>query len=305
MGTTVNRSAPPRAAHALGRPPVAARGPRGGTSPMAVRIPQGMSLEDLDTRLPKIVDGGLGEGNEFLLADLRDDERTPQLIAMLIWHGFLPMGGLGMLLPKIHLVRCVMEPQDVHIGRKVKRRAKGFHLTVDAAWSLVVGNIQRLTYTATPGDCWLTDELAHAYEQVGDRAGKWRRGGVIFHSVELWHTASGELVAGEVGYTCGRVYSSCTGFTRKEEFPGTGSVQLGALGRWLERCGFAIWDLGMEMDYKREIGGRLVPRVEWARQIRQHRHQEAILASPENGNGDAFALISRAAPVAAAESVSL
>jgi len=256
-----------------------------------------MALLILERRLPVIVDGGLGPGREFLAADLRDDERTPQLIALLIWHGFLPMGGRGKLKPKIHLVRCVMEPRSVHVGRKVRRRSKGFHLTVDTAWGAVVGSIQRLTYTRAPGDCWLTDELAHAYAQVGSRSGKWHRGGVVFHSVELWHTASGELVAGEVGYTCGSVYSSCTGFSRKESFPGTGSVQLAALGRWLEACGFAIWDLGMDMEYKREIGGRLVPREEWARQIRQRRHEEALLASPEDAQGDAFALLSRVADV--------
>lgn len=255
------------------------------------RIPNTLSLENLELILPRIVDEGLGEGNEFLVTDLTAEERTPQLIALLIWHGFMPMAGHGMLLPKIHLERCIMAPQQVHIGRKVRRRAKGFHLTVDQAWPQVVEHIQDLTYTSEPGDCWLSNELAQAYLQVGSVKSQWRRGGVAFHSVELWHTASGELVAGEIGYVCGRVYSSCTGFTKKEQFPGTGSVQLAALGCWLARSGFAIWDLGMDLKYKSELGGRLVPRKEWAEHIRRLRTEEVDLSSPPEDAAEAHKLL--------------
>lgn len=263
------------------------------------RIPVNMPLEDLDRILPQLVDTGLPDGGEFLFADLTDDERTPQLIALLIWHGFLPMGGMGMLLPKIHRERCIMSPQELHIGRKVRRRAKGFHLTVDGAWPVVVDHIQRLTYTTHQGDCWLTDNLARTYQAVDQVHGRWRRGGVRFHSVELWHTESGELVAGEIGYTCGSIYSSCTGFTRKDKFPGTGSVQLAALGRWLQRCGFAIWDLGMEMDYKSDLGGRLIQRSEWASNVRSLREAEASLSQPGDGEADAHQLIVGGAPALA------
>lgn len=257
-------------------------------------IPNSMGLGDLDRILPQLVDNGLPDGGEFLLADLANDERTPALIALLIWHGFLPMAGMGMLLPKIHKARCIMAPGDVHVGKKVKRRARGFHLSVDKAWASVVQGIQKLTYTTHKGDCWLSDELSRAYQAVGDVRGQWRRGSASFHSVELWHTATGELVAGEIGYTCGGVYSSCTGFTRKEEYPGAGSVQLAALGRWLARCSFDVWDLGMELDYKLELGARNVPRSEWAKLVRKLRTCEAALACPSGDDADAALLLSGA-----------
>lgn len=255
------------------------------------RVPPEMSLEDLDEILPRLVDRGLPDGGEFLVAELRDDERTPTVIAVLVWHGFLPMGGMGMLLPKIHKARCILSPGDVHIGRQVRKRAKGFHLSVDQAWPVVVSRIQQLTFTSQKGDCWLSDELAHAYKAVAQVRGKWRRGGIAFHSIELWHTASGALVAGEIGYTCGGVYSSCTGFTNKAEHPGSGGVQLAALGRWLAKCGFAIWDLGMELEYKLELGSRVVQRSEWAREIRELRGMSVALALPEGVEADAYRLI--------------
>lgn len=266
------------------------------------RIPRSMGLSDLDKVLPRLVDQGLPDGGEFLIADLDGDERTPAIIALLVWHGFLPMAGMGMLLPKIHQARCILVPGEVHIGRKVRRRSKGFRLTVDQAWGDVVRNIQMLTFTTHQGDCWLSDELARAYRAVGDLDGL-RRRGVLFHSIELWHIDSGQLVAGEVGYTCGGVYSSCTGFAQKDGFPGAGSVQLAALGIWLARCGFEIWDLGMELEYKLELGCRLAPRAEWAKQIRSLRtNTTARLVSPEGDGAETDRLLlDRAATPPAAE----
>merc|ERR1740121_160287 len=240
-----------------------------------------MALEDLDRILPQLVDNGLPGGGQFLVADLEKDEWLPRLVVLLIWHGYLPMGGRGMLLPKIHLNRCLLiSPGTVHMGRKVRRRAKGFHLTLDQAWPVVVKSVQEHTFTKQKGDCWLSDALSAVYQAANSVSREWRREGVAFHSVELWHTASGELVAGEIGYTCGAVYSSCTGFALKERFPGSGSVQLASLGRWLDRCGFEIWDLGMEMDYKLELGGKSVPRGEWAKHIRRLRNNVVSLRQP-------------------------
>merc|ERR1740121_2183684 len=251
-----------------------------------------MALEDLDRILPQLVDNGLPGGGQFLVADLEKDEWSPKLVVLLVWHGYLPMGGQGMLLPKIHLNRCLLiSPGSVHVGRKVRRRAKGFHLTLDQAWSVVVKSVQEHTFTKRKGDCWLSDRLSAVYQAANSVSREWRREGVAFHSVELWHTASGELVAGEIGYTCGAVYSSCTGFALKERFPGSGSVQLTSLGRWLERCGFEIWDLGMEMDYKLELGGKSVPRDEWARHIRRLRNTAVSLRQPLGEEGEADRLL--------------
>mmetsp|Transcript_106142 Transcript_106142/g.317048 ORF Transcript_106142/g.317048 Transcript_106142/m.317048 type:complete len:299 (-) Transcript_106142:114-1010(-) len=265
------------------------------------RIPSSMPLDKLDLILPQLIDNGLPDNGEFLLADLDASKRTPALIAILVWHGYLPMGGMGMLLPKIHKARCVLPPSEVHVGKKVRKRAKGFRLSVNQAWPAVVSSIQQLTFTYSKGDCWLTNEIAAAYQAVGQADSQWRRGNIRFHSIELWHTASGELVAGEIGYTCGGVYSSCTGFTRKADYPGTGGVQLAALGRWLARCGFELWDLGMELDYKLELGGKMVSRSDWAEKIRALRSLPAELTTPAAEDAEAHRLLAGPPPGAAEE----
>lgn len=260
------------------------------------RIPPEFPLEELDRVLPTLVDRGLPGGGEFLLADLMADENTAAIIAIAIWHGYLPMAGdimgTSMLLPKIHWRRCILSPKDVHAGRKVRRKAKGFHLTINAAWSEVVRATQQVTFTNCKGDCWLSDQLADAYQAVARASREWRRGGVRFHSIELWHTESGKLVAGEIGYTCGKIYSSCTGFALKDEYSGAGSVQLAALGSWLSKSGFEVWDLGMELAYKLELGGRSVPRAEWARTVRSLRETPLDLCSPSGQQADAQWLVS-------------
>lgn len=240
---------------------------------------------ELDSELPRLADGGMGFG-EFIHLSL-NAQTSPEVIAALVWHGFLPMGGGGSLLGKLHRSRCVLAPGSVHVGRKTRRRSKsGFRLTVDSAWQSVVAGVQQHTWTNRKGDCWLTDQVAAVYRAVNDLDDEKRRG-VAFHSIELWHEASGTLVAGEIGYSCGAVYSSCTGFTLKDEYPGVGSLQLAALGKWLEQCNFELWDLGMGMDYKLELGGAMVPRAEWVKTIRCLRQRPARLGSPA-GNASAL-----------------
>eukprot|EP00434_Breviolum_minutum_P024777 symbB.v1.2.021883.t1/scaffold1919.1/size107341/3 len=256
------------------------------------RIPSSLSLEDLDQILPHLVDEGLPDGGEFVVASLDEGERTASLVAVLVYHGFLPMSGVGLLLGKLHLHRCVLDPRETHLAKKVRKRAKAFRLTVGEAWPQVVEHIQRLTYTTAPGDCWLTDKVVKAYEDVQKLGPKWRRG-IRFISVELWHIETKELVAGEIGYTCGSVYSSCTGFSVKDKYPSAGAVQLAALGAWLVRQDFKLWDLGMELEYKMDLGGHMVPRAEWATKVRQWRSDDKVtLENPSGDEGLASQLLS-------------
>eukprot|EP00808_Paulinella_micropora_P009173 g34940.t1 len=68
------------------------------------------------------------------------------------------------------------------------------------------------------------------------------------------------LVAGELGYMHGSVYTSLTG-ARKVD--GSGTVQLMALVKAMKKTGVKLWDLGMSMSYKEDLGATSVPRAEF------------------------------------------
>lgn len=79
-----------------------------------------------------------------------------------------------------------------------------------------------------------------------------------------------KLVAGEVGYTIGKVYTSLTGFCAEGQHYGT--TQLMALGLVMRASGYAFWNLGHPwrakskcMMYKKDLGGVIVRRDEFRR----------------------------------------
>mmetsp|Transcript_110955 Transcript_110955/g.312819 ORF Transcript_110955/g.312819 Transcript_110955/m.312819 type:complete len:272 (+) Transcript_110955:106-921(+) len=234
----------------------------------------------LDIILPTVVDTGRFLIEEEFLYSPIEPAHTPLLIAKAAWNGLLPMGageGHNVVLLKIHRRRTVLSPGDVHVGRQSRKLAARFQLTIDTAFLEVVKGIQAHTFTDTPGDNWLTDDLASMYLAANELS---QQTGVTFHSVELWDKASGRLAAGEIGYTVGEIYSSCTGFALKEAFPGSGTLQLAALGKWLRCCGFTLWDLGMGLKYKFELGGQEEPREAWVAHVRQLRGLSVQLRSP-------------------------
>jgi hypothetical protein len=53
-----------------------------------------------------------------------------------------------------------------------------------------------------------------------------------------------EVLAGEIGFSIGRVYTSLTGWTSLRSREAFGAAQLALLGRWLQARRYAFWSLG-------------------------------------------------------------
>lgn len=222
-----------------------------------------------------------------------------KLISQLMAEGFLPIATDGLLLPKLHQHRCVIRlaSGDLHVSKSARKKAKRFSLTINQAFEEVVQGC-RLQHGR---HCWLYDPLVaafrtmHAAKEEGTlvTVADWSssQGGqahqqhlpVRLYSVEVWSEESGELVGGELGYTVGSIYTSLTGFSLQDS---AGSVQLAALGRLLCKQGFTLWDLGMEMEYKKSLGAMLLPRdefVSWVHRVRGDGHiRLPSLATPTN-----------------------
>ena len=198
----------------------------------------------------------LSPEHEFCLAT----DFTSAFIADVCYHGYLPMGEqvaeLPVLLIKSHHQRCVLDFENLHWSRKLKRYARGLTLRINQNFTHCLAAIVR-HHTST----WLIKPLCAAFIQLHQQP----QHNVALHSIEIYN--GDQLVAGEVGYSTGVIYTSLAGFHTQN---GAGSVQLALLGQILAQSGFAFWDLGMELPYKRHLGATVVCRQPFLARWRQH-----------------------------------
>lgn len=197
-------------------------------------------------------------GEEFCLSRRVDAEMISQCCRL----GYLPMAdefrGRPLLLIKCHHARMLLYFSELRRARRTLRRMQReeFHISVDTSFERVLDETNRYHRRS-----WLTSALGEALLDLHRNPRK----GVSVHSVELI-TGEGELVAAELGYRSGRAYTSLSGFHLRS---GAGSIQLVALASVLRRAGFAFWDLGMDIPYKRNLGARPVGRTAFLEEYRR------------------------------------
>jgi len=181
----------------------------------------------------------------------------PDFIDQVIYHGYFPMSISGfkkneyLMAIKCHVKRCYVRlNQDLHVENSARKRSSKFQLSIDNAFDQVVNMV-----VVQHGQNWLCDLIQKSFREIYQNPSKFRS---KIHSIEIWQ--DDKLVAGELGYCCGPIYTSLTGAFIQA---GAGTVQLITLGRLLEQAGFQIWDFGMSMPYKVNLGGKTVERQEW------------------------------------------
>jgi Leu/Phe-tRNA-protein transferase len=221
-----------------------------------------------------------------------------KLIVQLMAEGFLPIATDGILLPKLHEHRCVVQlPEHLHVSKSVRKKSKKFTITINQAFQKVVQGCR----TQHGTHCWLYDPLVEAFwnilqaghvdaallveneeEDVEERQRhpppRRRVAPVRLYSIEIWNATTGDLAGGELGYTVGSIYTSLTGFSAQDT---AGSVQLVALGRLLCHLGFTLWDLGMEMSYKTQLGSHLMARDAFVAHVHRVREESLPLLLPQ------------------------
>ena len=86
------------------------------------------------------------------------------------------------------------------------------------------------------------------------------------HGVELWCHERQELIAGELGYSLGSIYTSLSGFCLRQDprWRHFGTLQMFLLAERLRDGHYAFWNLGHpQMAYKVAMGARIVERGEF------------------------------------------
>jgi len=177
----------------------------------------------------------------------------PEFLASLMYRGYLTMAmkdnGVEILTPKLHLERSIVPFKQVHKPHKSTiKKSKKFEFSADSHCADVIAGIVK-----HHGENWFYPRLRKTFIAMNAAAEKgWYGGRVRLHSFELW--LDGELVAGECGYSCGKVYTSLSGYTNVD---GAGTIQMFAMVSHLKAMGFELWDLGMQLAYKGDTFGAI------------------------------------------------
>ena len=162
------------------------------------------------------------------------------------------------LLPEMQLAYAIIEFQNLHISKKVKRLLKrdDYTFLFNSHFDEVIQHIE-----AQHKDNWLKGE----YKELMKRLYKKSYENFKLISVALVSKRSGELIAGEIGYIIGKTYTSLSGFSRREkEYANYGTLQLVLLGKYLQKQGFTFWNLGHPyMEYKKRLGAKILSREEF------------------------------------------
>jgi len=195
-----------------------------------------------------------------------------RLVAALMVEGFLPIAIEGVILPKLHHKRCVIPlPESLHVSKSIRKKSKKYRLSINQCFDRVVEGCRR----QHGPKCWLYPELVRVFKEIHDAdhvnsiinpssTTQQQQAPVRLYSIEVFNEETGDLAAGELGYTVGSIYTSLTGFSAENS---AGSVQLASLGRLLSTLHFSMWDLGMDMNYKRDLGSCVMPRNEFVAHV--------------------------------------
>ena len=220
-------------------------------------LPSGHIFIDPRDNCDRVVDAMLETNydGEFCIARDFDED----FIARLMEAGFLVMSmdlladeaeeneseaqaPFFVLLPKLHLVRSLLLFPDLHIKKNIRPFLSRYELRIDTDFDLILDKCIK-----THGSDWLTPPLAETLKTLK------RRNDLRVKPVSFSVYREGELKAGEVGVTIGRVYTSYSGYYEEDN---AGNVQMILMALWLEKMGFDFLDFGMPLEYKNRLGAR-------------------------------------------------
>ncbi len=189
------------------------------------------------------------------------------------------------LLPQIQRSYAVLDWNNVHLSKNVlKIMARGGLLAMDCELK-ITKNIEAVmaAISDSHGDAnWMVEPYRDLLRRVVDLgADKTFAKSFELVAVELRCKAGSDLIAGELGYSIGSVYTSLSGFLDKRHLLSKhmGTVQLLALAGLLHQHGFQFWNLGHpHMQYKRDLGAKPLPRTDFLA-----RWEQACKHSPASG----------------------
>ena len=161
--------------------------------------------------------------------------------------------------------RFVVAPDEVHVGRSLRRELKRgrFRVTCDQRFDEVITLCAQVRRTGQEGT-WITPELLRVFRRLHLLG--------LAHSVEVWGRRPGEdersagrtLVGGLYGLSLGRVFFGESMFSLASN---ASKVAFAHLSRRLAEAGFAVIDCQQETEHLARFGARALPRRSFVKSI--------------------------------------
>ena len=159
------------------------------------------------------------------------------------------------LLPEIQYSYALLDFSNLHVSRKVEKllSRKSLHIELSTDLEPVFRGIEK-----QHADNWMTrwyQEILLGIDELDES----------FQVLAVAITEKGQVVAGEISYSIGRVYTSLSGFcSREKQYSNYGTAQLVLLARFLEANQFAFWNLGHpSFSYKIALGAEVLERQDF------------------------------------------
>lgn len=134
------------------------------------------------------------------------------------------------------------------------------------------------------GNNWLTKQYFEMMKAGSDDCSL----NFKMHCIEMYDESETNYdkpipIAGDFGFTVGKVYTSLSGWVSERSKDSLGTIQMVLLGLWLERKGYAFWSLGHcyspELDYKRKLGAVIFERKSFLKLLHRHRGELFVTES--------------------------
>ncbi|XP_952088.1 leu/phe-trna protein transferase, putative [Theileria annulata] len=231
-----------------------------------------------------------------------------EFVTLLMEFGFIPIGyrlvfpsfERVIILPKMHQFRCCLVPTDIKLPKKALKLKDQLLITFNKDFNQVMNGIVNKF-----GENWLYPpiqllfSLIHFYtnSQPNDTENAINNNNtnstseVLNNNVKMENKeARSKLVSVEVwkgkeliAVVNGSVYTSLTGFHNMNN---SGKFQLIALAAILHFNGFELWDLGMHLPYKTEMGAKCISRTLFIRDLNRYKFNARNLEIPKKYKND-------------------
>lgn len=173
------------------------------------------------------------------------------------------------LLPELQSAYALLDWENLVIAKKVhkilnSRRMKeeNIRLKINSDPEVVLKNL-----SSTWGETsWLKPRYEQLIRKLASLDEKEKDSNFRIWGVTLTVDDDQKPIAGELGYSIGKTYTSLTGFFKRnlKEHNNFGKLQMVMLAHILKDAGILFWNLGHPyMKYKTDLGAKIVPRLEF------------------------------------------